>query len=134
MTRLPAASAGTSSFSVGTRSTPTAIANRVWGSAVWGGDHPYGRISTAKSIDAIKLDGSLTREVMHNTSCQEIIASVGQLCRNQDVRMVAEYVEALPQRDLLASLGCDGFQGWLYSPAVGPEACRAYIEARRAAP
>lgn len=85
-------------------------------------------------IDAIKLDGSLTREVMHNTSCQEIIASVGQLCRNQDVRMVAEYVEALPQRDLLASLGCDGFQGWLYSPAVGPDACRAYIEARRAAP
>lgn len=40
----------------GFRSTPTAIANRVWGSAVWGGDHPYGRISTAKSIDAIKLD------------------------------------------------------------------------------
>ncbi len=84
-------------------------------------------------IDAIKLDGSLTREVLHNTSCREIIASVGQLCRSQDVRMVAEYVETEAQRDLLASLGCDGFQGWLYSPAVAPDVCRAFIEARQTA-
>ena len=82
-------------------------------------------------IDAIKLDGSLTREVLNNASCREIIASVGQLCRSQDVRLVAEYVETQAQRDLLASLGCDGFQGWLYSPAVSPEACRTYIEAQR---
>lgn len=83
-------------------------------------------------IDAVKLDGSLTREVLHNASCREIIASVGQLCRSQDVRLVAEYVETQDQRDLLASLGCDSFQGWLYSPAVSPEACRAYIEAQQA--
>lgn len=82
-------------------------------------------------IDAIKLDGSLTREVLNNASCREIIASVGQLCRSQDVRLVAEYVETQAQRDLLASLGCDAFQGWLYSPAVSPEACRTYIEAQR---
>ena len=44
---------------------------------------------------------------------------------------MAEYVETQAQRDLLASLGCDGFQGWLYSPAVSPEACRTYIEAQR---
>lgn len=84
-------------------------------------------------IDAIKLDGSLTREALHNASCREIIASVGQLCRSQHVQMVAEYVETQDQRDLLASLGCDGFQGWLYSPALGPETCRAFVEARRAA-
>ena len=48
------------------------------------------------------------------------------------MRLVAEYVETQAQRDLLASLGCDGFQGWLYSPAVSPEACRTYIEAQQA--
>lgn len=40
----------------GSRSTPTMVANRVWGSVAWGGNHPYGKIPTAKSVDAIKLD------------------------------------------------------------------------------
>jgi lactose/cellobiose-specific phosphotransferase system IIC component len=84
-------------------------------------------------IDAIKLDGSLTREVTHNKSCREIIASVGQLCRGQQVRMIAEYVETEEQRDLLRSLGCNGFQGWLYSPALEADACRDYVEKNLAA-
>jgi EAL domain-containing protein (putative c-di-GMP-specific phosphodiesterase class I) len=84
-------------------------------------------------IDAIKLDGSLTREVTNNASCREIIASVGQLCRGQQVRMIAEYVETEEQRDLLRELGCNGFQGWLYSAALGADACRVYVEKNRAA-
>lgn len=37
------------------KTSPAAIANRVWGSVIWGGDHPYGRIPTAKTVDAIQL-------------------------------------------------------------------------------
>ena len=78
-------------------------------------------------IDAIKLDGSLTREVLENASCREIISTVAQLCRSKGIRLVAEYVETQPQRDLLLSLGCDEFQGYLYSPALRADDCARFI-------
>lgn len=38
------------------KTSPTSIAYRVWGSVVWGGEHPLGKIETADSIDQITLD------------------------------------------------------------------------------
>ncbi|KAF7600598.1 MAG: hypothetical protein CGU28_03260 [Candidatus Dactylopiibacterium carminicum] len=79
------------------------------------------------SVDAIKLDGSLTREVSGNRNCQEIIETISHLCRTKQVRMVAEFVETEAQRDLLATLGCSEYQGHLYSRPLLPEDCRRYI-------
>lgn len=84
------------------------------------------------SIDAVKLDGSLTREVLSNRSCQEIIETVATLCRNKQLRLIAEYVETEAQRDLLDALGCHEYQGYLYSRPLAAEACRTYIDARNA--
>jgi zinc protease len=38
------------------KASPSSIAYRVWGSVVWGGQHAYGKIETADSIDQITLD------------------------------------------------------------------------------
>ncbi|NJK31446.1 MAG: insulinase family protein, partial [Deltaproteobacteria bacterium] len=38
------------------KASPSSIAYRVFDSLVWGGAHVYGKIETAKSVDAVKLD------------------------------------------------------------------------------
>lgn len=69
-------------------------------------------------FDTVKLDGSLVREVLNNSNCQNIISSITALGKTMDYRVVAEYVETQRQRELLLSLGCDLFQGYLFSKAV----------------
>lgn len=83
-------------------------------------------------ISAIKLDGSLTREVEQNSSCRDIISQVSQLCQNMGVRVVAEYVETESQSALLQQLGCTELQGYLYSPPLEADACLAFIRERNA--
>lgn len=83
-------------------------------------------------FSAIKLDGSLTREVLQDNNCSDIIASVVQLGRALGIRVVAEYVETREQQQALENLGCDAFQGYLYSPALAGEACFEYLRAQGA--
>ncbi|GAA5162722.1 EAL domain-containing protein [Viridibacterium curvum] len=83
-------------------------------------------------ISAIKLDGSLTREVEQNASCRDIISQVSQLCQNMGVRVVAEYVETESQSQLLQQLGCTELQGYLYSPPLEAAACQEFIRQRNA--
>ncbi len=64
---------------------------------------------------AIKLDGVLTRDVVQDRNCREIIASVVRLGAASQIRVVAEYVETREQQRVLAELGCNEFQGNLYS-------------------
>jgi len=78
-------------------------------------------------FDAIKLDGSLTREVLQSNNCCDIIASVVQLARALKMRVVAEYVETREQQAVLEKLGCDAFQGYLYSPALAGGKCLDYL-------
>ena len=78
-------------------------------------------------FDTIKLDGSLTRDVLSDNNSRDIIASVVQLARALDMRVIAEFVESQEQKTLLEQLGCDVFQGYLYSPGIGPEKCLDYL-------
>ena len=69
-------------------------------------------------FDVIKLDGSLVKGLMTHENCREIISSIVQLADSLHMIVVAEYVETEEQRDLLHEIGCNVYQGWLYSPAV----------------
>jgi len=69
-------------------------------------------------VSAIKIDGSLTRDVLNNNVSSDIIRTISILGKRQGVRVVAEFVETAAQRDKLLDLGCDEFQGYLYSPAI----------------
>ena len=79
------------------------------------------------NIHAIKLDGSLTREILTNPSCREIIETIAHLCRSKGIRIVAEFVETEEQRRLLQQLGCSEFQGYLFSKPLPPDACLEFI-------
>ena len=43
------------------------------------------------------------------------------------LRLVAEGVETIEQRDLLLERGCSTMQGYLYSPAVDPDSFREIL-------
>jgi lactose/cellobiose-specific phosphotransferase system IIC component len=66
----------------------------------------------------VKLDASITRNVLEDKNSQEIIASIVSLSRRLHLMVVAEFVETAPQRDKLAEIGCDAFQGYLYSKPI----------------
>lgn len=78
-------------------------------------------------FSAIKLDGSLTKEVLQDNNCSDIISSVVQLGRALEIRVIAEYVETREQQAELEKLGCDVFQGYLYSPALPGGLCLNYL-------
>ena len=72
-------------------------------------------------FDIIKLDGSITRNVLQDGNNQKIVASLIQLGRTMRLKVIAEYVDNIPQRDKLQSLGCDAFQGYLYSQPISAD-------------
>jgi len=83
------------------------------------------------AIHTIKIDGSLTRDVLKNNHCQDIIMSMATLCRASQTEVVAEYVETREQLKTLYGLGCQSFQGFLFSKPLLPEACAQYIRISR---
>ena len=83
---------------------------------------------------AIKLDGVLTRDVLRDKNCRDIISSVVQLGEALGIRVVAEYVETDEQQSILKALGCDEFQGYLYSPALTSSECLDYLQKTQCRP
>lgn len=82
-------------------------------------------------VHAIKIDGSLTRDVLSNTASADIIRTIAELGRAQDIDVIAEFVETKAQRDLLGELGCDCFQGHYHSPALAEAECLDYFKTHR---
>lgn len=79
-------------------------------------------------IHTIKMDGSLTRDVLCNPTSRDIIHTVAALGQARQVEVVAECVETTEQRDVLAALGCDVFQGYLYSRPLPADECARYLQ------
>ena len=69
-------------------------------------------------FDVIKIDGSLVRGLLTSQNCREIISSITGLAESLSLPVVAEFVETTEQREILHEIGCDCYQGYLYSPAV----------------
>ena len=70
--------------------------------------------------------------MMDNRRSQDIVHSITSLGNTLNFSVVAEYVETEKQRELLMDAGCHIFQGYLFSPAVGPDEFeRMLIENKR---
>ena len=82
-------------------------------------------------FDGVKLDGAVTRDILNNTRNSDIIASIVYLGQSLHFTTVAEYVETKEQRDELAALGCDAFQGYLYSKPIPLNELIPWMEAHQ---
>ena len=69
-------------------------------------------------FDLVKVDGSLVRGICDHRTSREIISSIVQLASSLNLAVLAEFVETEEQREALHEIGCDTYQGYLYSPAV----------------
>ena len=68
------------------------------------------------------------RKIEENKTNQKIVASIVELGNKLDVRVIAEYVETGDQRDLLHDLGCNWYQGYLFSKPVELDVFIAYMK------
>jgi len=82
----------------------------------------YAGLSSLASLqpEVVKLDMSLVRGVDQQPIKQRLVASLQTLGGPLGIRVVAEGVETVAERDTLVGIGCDLFQGYLFAkPARG---------------
>jgi EAL domain-containing protein (putative c-di-GMP-specific phosphodiesterase class I) len=65
--------------------------------------------------EVVKLDMSLVRGIDADSSRQQVVRSLVQLCLDLGMRVVAEGVETASERDMLASIGCELLQGYWFA-------------------
>lgn len=78
-------------------------------------------------VDLLKIDRSFVAGLGINPEDTAIVASIVSLGQNVGVRCIAEGVETLPQLRLLADMGCDMAQGYLFSRALPPAQLTAWL-------
>ena len=72
----------------------------------------------ALPIDKIKIDAGFVRSMAESAESRKIVAAVVGLGQSLGLPTVAEGVEDAESAGLLAGLGCDIGQGWLFGRAV----------------
>jgi predicted signal transduction protein with EAL and GGDEF domain len=71
-------------------------------------------------IRELKIDRSFMRDVDSDPAARAIVTTMVRVGQSLQLTVVAEGVESEGQRNLLAELGCDVVQGFLYAPALSP--------------
>lgn len=70
------------------------------------------------SFEIVKIDGTITRDILENDRYIDILKSIVYLGNLLNFTTVAEFVETKEQVDLLKEIGINAFQGYYYSQAV----------------
>lgn len=90
----------------------------------------YASLSHLKQfpVDIIKIDRSFIRNLQIDEDDGAIVDAVICLGKSLKIEIVAEGIETAAQHDVLAALGCDYGQGFLYGPAVPAIAIPALLQ------
>lgn len=84
-------------------------------------------------MNQLKIDQSFVRDLLADPDDAMICQTIVALGHNLGMQVIAEGVETLGQRDFLAGIGCDAFQGYLYGRPMPPEALLSFdIHMRKA--
>ena len=84
-------------------------------------------------LDVLKVDRSFIQG-LNDTNRQArqdraVVRAIVDMAHALELEVVAEGVETAEQKRVLAQLGCDYMQGYLYSPPVTPERLEAMLPA-----
>jgi EAL domain-containing protein (putative c-di-GMP-specific phosphodiesterase class I) len=66
-------------------------------------------------VDVLKIDRSFISDIESDPSDSAIVAGIIGLAKSLKMKTVAEGVETEEQRQILEKLGCDNYQGYLFS-------------------
>ena len=79
-------------------------------------------------VDTLKIDQSFISDLVGNAADRDLVSAIISMAHCLRLKVVAEGVEHAGQLDVLRSLGCDCFQGYLYSPALPPKELAAWLQ------
>jgi len=90
----------------------------------------YSSLSYLKRFPAteLKIDRSFVMDLSAQLKDRAIAQTVVTLGQSLDMDVVAEGVETVEQLRILQNMGCDTFQGFLFSKAVPPDAFEALLQ------
>lgn len=78
----------------------------------------------------LKIDRSFVTGIDGDADNQSIVANTISMARALGLRVVAEGVETVAEERMLAGLGCDLAQGFLYARALPPDAFASFVASR----
>ena len=92
----------------------------------------YSSLSYLKRLPAnlLKIDRSFIHEICEDPRDEGVVHGIIDMAHHLGVRVVAEGVEKAAQLELLCRFGCDEAQGYVFSPAVPPEALTEWVASR----
>lgn len=83
---------------------------------------------TRLPLDHLKIDLSFVRMLESGKDNLEIVRAIIQLATSLRMDVVAEGVENANQHDILTGLGCEYFQGYLFSRPLSEERAEAFLQ------
>jgi diguanylate cyclase (GGDEF)-like protein/PAS domain S-box-containing protein len=80
----------------------------------------YSSLSFLKRLPLtqLKIDQSFVRDILTDSSDAVIAHTIVALAHSLDLKVIAEGVETQAQRDALAEMGCNAYQGYLFGHPV----------------
>jgi diguanylate cyclase (GGDEF)-like protein/PAS domain S-box-containing protein len=78
-------------------------------------------------LDLLKIDRAFVRDMMVDMTSGAIAQTIISLGRAMGLSVIAEGVESEAQRGFLADLGCNSYQGYLFSPPLPLKEFEAFI-------
>jgi EAL domain-containing protein (putative c-di-GMP-specific phosphodiesterase class I) len=73
---------------------------------------------TRLHMNKLKIDSSFVQEILHNPDSRTVAQTIIDIGRSMVMSVVAEGVETEEQRSILAQIGCNSYQGHLFSQAL----------------
>ena len=70
------------------------------------------------SIDYLKIDGSIIKEIYHDKKAYSLVKTFATFCEQNNIEVIAEFIDNQKVVDILKSFGVKYGQGWYFSKAV----------------
>ena len=86
---------------------------------------------TRMPVDILKVDRSFVSHMLDSERVQSVVRATVSLAHALDLRVVAEGVETVEQRQALRELGCELAQGFYYARPLSADGVVAFFHERR---
>jgi len=73
------------------------------------------------SIDFLKIDGSIIKEISHDKKAYSLVKTFATFCQQNNIEVIAEFIDNQEVVNILKSFGVKYGQGWYFSKAVSYE-------------
>jgi len=85
----------------------------------------------ALPVDYLKIDKSLAQDIAGTARDQVVVRGAIDMARSLGIVVIAEGVETVEQRAMLAAAGCSVYQGYLFAEPLDERALVSLVEAQR---